>query len=266
MSVLIDAGNCDPENLEVAASYRRVREAVFAFQPQQQELPDGEEEEDDDDDDDSSEDELPEGFPAGPEEVVPGGRVTKHILKGSLGYGIDITDHGDAVGFAEMASNPAQAAGVPIPSKIVSVNGVPVHTKRDIMSALRTVTAGVAAEFIFEVPEKQDSPVKAAAPAAATGEGTSKASLLRREGEACLVSALTNFKAAVAQGGSDELAPIVQVRWLLVFVSCCLSMSVLGRATLVDDGYILALTTKGPSSASLFDAACGCWCSKWRRC
>ena len=48
MSVLIDAGNCDPENLEVAASYRRVREAVFAFQPQQQELPDGEEEEDDD--------------------------------------------------------------------------------------------------------------------------------------------------------------------------------------------------------------------------
>ena len=118
------------------------------------------------DDDDSSEDELPEGFPAGPEEVVPGGRVTKHILKGSLGYGIDITDHGDAVGFAEMASNPAQAAGVPIPSKIVSVNGVPVHTKRDIMSALRTVTAGGAAEFIFEVPEKQDSPVKAAAPAA----------------------------------------------------------------------------------------------------
>ena len=215
MSVLIDAGNCDPENLEVAASYRRVREAVFAFQPQQQELPDGEEEEDDDDDDDdSSEDELPEGFPAGggPEEVVPGGRVTKHILKGSLGYGIDITDHGDAVGFAEMASNPAQAAGVPIPSKIVSVNGVPVHTKRDIMSALRTVTAGVAAEFIFEVPEKQDSPVKAAAPAAATGEQTGKASLLRREGEACLVSALTNFKAAVAQGGSDELAPIVQVR------------------------------------------------------
>ena len=46
MSVLIDAGNCDPENLEVAASYRRVREAVFAFQPQQQELPDGEEEDD----------------------------------------------------------------------------------------------------------------------------------------------------------------------------------------------------------------------------
>jgi len=263
MSVLIDAGNCDPENLEVAASYRRVREAVFAFQPQQQELPDGEEEEDDDDDDDSSEDELPEGFPAGggPEEVVPGGRVTKHILKGSLGYGIDITDHGDAVGFAEMASNPAQAAGVPIPSKIVSVNGVPVHTKRDIMSALRTVTAGVAAEFIFEVPEKQDSPVKAAAPAAATGEQTGKASLLRREGEACLVSALTNFKAAVAQGGSDELAPIVQVRHpnstppLLVRVVSCSASNHGPRSwplrSLMMAAFVLHLITKGPSPACL---------------
>ena len=34
---------------------------------------------------------------------------------------------------------------------------------------------------------------------------------MQREGEACLVSALTNFKAAVALGGaSDELQSIVQ--------------------------------------------------------
>ena len=48
MSVLIDAGNCDPENAEVAMAYRNVREAVFAFQPQQSELPDGVEDDDDD--------------------------------------------------------------------------------------------------------------------------------------------------------------------------------------------------------------------------
>ena len=43
--------------------------------------------------------------------------------------------------------NPAKAAGVPVLSKIESVNGVRVNTKTDVVAALKTVPAGAAAEF-----------------------------------------------------------------------------------------------------------------------
>ena len=116
------------------------------------------------------------------------------------------------------------------------------------MSALRTVPAGVPAEFVFLTEQKVPAPAPAPPP---SGNGAGACSdpdkaallqvrlslpassalslrdlvvghlksarlacavdLLQREGEACLVSALTNFKAAVALGGaSDELKVIVQ--------------------------------------------------------
>ena len=79
----------------------------------------------------------------------------------------------------------------------------------------------MAVEFVFQTEKKAASPAvskkKAAAAAAAAGAGNGagsdpeKAQLLQREGEACLVSALTNFKAAVVLGGaSDDLKVIVQ--------------------------------------------------------
>eukprot|EP01043_Picozoa_sp_COSAG02_P009997 COSAG02_NODE_345_length_24135_cov_6.425404_11_plen_134_part_00 len=113
-----------------------------------------------------------------------------------------------------------------------------------MMSALRTVTAGVPAEFIFLAETPAPAPTSAPSTAASdNGAGAcsdpDKAALLQvrsllpavrfarcssdhcccvwavdvlqREGEACLVSALTNFKAAVALGGaSEDLQIIVQ--------------------------------------------------------
>jgi hypothetical protein len=133
----------------------------------QQDLPDGVE--DDDDDDDDSDDSDEEGAP----QPDADGKVTLQILKGNLGYGIDISDSADAVGLADIDENPAKAAGVPIPSKIFSVNGIEVKTKRDITSALRMVPAGVAAEFIFQTeqrssPQPSPPPPVAAAPASST--------------------------------------------------------------------------------------------------
>ena len=114
------------------------------------------------------------------------------------------------------------------------------------MSALRTVTAGVPAEFFFLAETPAPAPTPAPSTAASnSGSGAcsdpdkaallqvrlnfivpafrfercssehgcsaSPVDVLQREGEACLVSALTNFKAAVALGGaSEELKIIVQ--------------------------------------------------------
>jgi hypothetical protein len=174
----------DPENVEVAQSYRRVREAVFAFQPQQQELPEGLEEDDDDhsdDDDDSDSDDG--GEPDAKPTADADGRITLRILKGNLGYGIDITEDAQATGFANFEGNPAKAAGVPIPSKIVSVNGVEVHSKRDVMSALRNHTDDVPAEFIFLAEAAAPAPAPAAAASSSAGNGAcsdpEKAALLQ---------------------------------------------------------------------------------------
>ena len=122
-----------------------MREAVFAFQPQQQELPEGLEEEDDDDDDsDSDEDGDEDGDGDGKAAPVPAnGRVAIQILKGPLGYGMDIGDDGKVVGFAAMERNPAQEAGVPVPSQVVSVNGVEVCTTPLLRLCCRDLNAEI---------------------------------------------------------------------------------------------------------------------------
>ena len=89
MSVLIDAGNLDPENMKIQQSYTKVREAVWAFQPQQasteivEARPDLDSDDDDDDDDDDSDDDS--------DEEEQRTLVALSITKGANGYGMDIT-------------------------------------------------------------------------------------------------------------------------------------------------------------------------------
>lgn len=249
-----------------------MREAVFAFQPQQQELPEGLEDDDEDDDDDSDSD--------ADDEPAAGatGRVVLRILKGSLGYGMDIADDGQVTGFQAMDTNPAKAAGVPLPCKIVSVNGVEVRSFLAVACTLSPrcesrvsrnrpsrliphwrVIGAIQAGRDFSAahcPSRSTCRVRLFGRGDDEGCGyggvweyrcwclqrsregcivagtallaricaePSRAScslrflslllglVLQREGEACLVTALTNFKAAVALGGaSDELQIIVQ--------------------------------------------------------
>eukprot|EP01048_Picozoa_sp_COSAG05_P032128 COSAG05_NODE_12133_length_482_cov_0.804178_1_plen_130_part_10 len=67
------------------------------------------------------------------EEVV---ELSFELKKGSQGFGMEIADSGHVVSCVE--GLPAAMAGVPMPSRIVSVNGQEVKNKSDIVAALKT--------------------------------------------------------------------------------------------------------------------------------
>jgi membrane-associated protease RseP (regulator of RpoE activity) len=228
LNTLIDAGNLDPYNPKVQQSYQKVREAVLAFQPKQASTEildggggyddddDGDDDDDDDDDEESDDDDDDDDDDAdggGPEEKV----MALRILSSSGGYGLDITQTAHVTGFTQMVDNPAMAVGVPIPSKIESVNGVKVSNKKEVVAALQTVADGTSAEFVFVFEGGNEArPSKSHA--------MRHGNKCQREGEACLVSALSHFKAAAAleSAPSELLAVVEQLERVL---DSCLKMS-----------------------------------------
>lgn len=76
--------------------------------------------------------------------------TTIELTKGPAGYGMEVTDSCHVTGFAGTGSV-AEAAGVPVPSRIVEVGGVAVSTKAQLGAALGKAHAagGAAVPFVF---------------------------------------------------------------------------------------------------------------------
>ena len=88
--------------------------------------------------------------------------VRVKLIKGATGgFGMEITPDGRVPTVS--LGGVAEAAGVPVPSRIVRVNGVDVGSKRDILAALRA--AGTEAIFVFATAGGSSVPLTAAEPA-----------------------------------------------------------------------------------------------------
>eukprot|EP01047_Picozoa_sp_COSAG01_P018315 COSAG01_NODE_990_length_12289_cov_22.606545_2_plen_1243_part_00 len=79
--------------------------------------------------------------------------VRKSLYKGQGGFGMRIVDEGD-VTFCT-PGGVAEQDGVPVPSKIVEVNGFRVTTKREIFEQVQSRGEGEYVEFVFAVEQAQ---------------------------------------------------------------------------------------------------------------
>eukprot|EP01052_Picozoa_sp_SAG31_P012878 SAG31_NODE_763_length_12265_cov_3.024984_1_plen_243_part_00 len=80
---------------------------------------------------------------------------TVKLVKGSQGFGMNISDAGHVTSYSSTPGLPAEMAGVIIGSRLVKVGGVAVQNHDDIVSALRATQLGDEVAFEMVIPEEQ---------------------------------------------------------------------------------------------------------------
>eukprot|EP01052_Picozoa_sp_SAG31_P034286 SAG31_NODE_3986_length_3684_cov_3.991074_2_plen_947_part_01 len=97
---------------------------------------------------------VPRGIPS-LRQLAPGVIEVELVQQGSSGYGMNISPSANVVSCTP--GGISHSAGVPVPSRITSVNGMPIDSKADVKSALQKSQAGVPVRFVFQIQEKNAS-------------------------------------------------------------------------------------------------------------
>jgi hypothetical protein len=132
--------------------------------------------------------------------------VCIELTVGGRGYGLELSPNGVIVSLT--SGGVAEAAGVPVPARIVSVNGAAVANKEEVMTVLGLSQPGRPVPFVFETMARPPSAAVAAAKPAKKEPGQLRG---RRRGSIFDDSAWAVAAPAGKQAPPDAAAPLAIV-------------------------------------------------------